>query len=83
MNLDEFVESHGPQETGKTFELESSKMLNISLDGHIMSKAGSMIGYTGDIAFERKSAGGGLKGMLKKRVTGEGGVMMRLSLIHI
>ena len=79
MNLDEFVDSHEPQETGKTFELESSKMLDIALDGSIMSKAGSMIGYTGDISFERKSAGGGLKGMLKKRVTGEGGVMMRAS----
>ena len=79
MNLDEFVDSHEPGETGKTFELESSKMLDIALDGNIMSKAGSMIGYTGDIAFERKSAGGGLKGMFKKRVTGEGGVMMQAS----
>jgi uncharacterized protein (AIM24 family) len=79
MNLDEFVESHGPQETGKTFELESSKMLDISLEGSIMSKAGSMVGYTGDVAFERKSAGGGLKNMLKKRVTGEGAVMMEAS----
>ena len=79
MNLDEFVESHGPQETGKTFELESSKMLDVSLDGSIMSKAGSMVGYTGDVAFERKSAGGGLKDMLKKRVTGKGAVMMEAS----
>lgn len=77
MNLDEFVDAHEPQETGKMFELESSKMLDISLDGSIMSKAGSMIGYTGDVSFERKSAGGGLKGMLKKKVTGEGAAMMR------
>ncbi|HET7324562.1 MAG TPA: AIM24 family protein [Halococcus sp.] len=77
MNLDEFVQSHEPAETGKTFELESSKLLDISLTGSIMAKAGSMIGYTGDISFERKSAGGGLKGMLKKKVTGEGAVMMQ------
>lgn len=37
-----------------------------------------MVGYTGDISFERKSAGG-LKGMLKKRATGEGAVMMQAS----
>lgn len=78
MNLDEFVRSHEPTETEEAFELESSKMLDISLDGSIMSKAGSMVGYTGDVSFERKSAGG-LSGMLKKRVTGEGAVMMRAS----
>jgi uncharacterized protein (AIM24 family) len=78
MDFDEFVRSHGPEENGETFERESSKMLDIDLDGAIMAKAGSMIGYTGDVSFERKSSGG-LKGMLKKRVTGEGGVMMRAS----
>ena len=79
MNLDEFVKSHEPRETGEMFELESSKMLDISMDGSIMCKAGAMVGYTGDISFERKSASGGLKGMLKKKVTGEGAVMMQAS----
>ena len=78
MNLDEFVNSRLPEETEETFELESSKLLDISLDGSVMGKAGTMVGYTGDISFERKSAGG-LKGMLKKRATGEGAVMMRAS----
>ena len=79
MNLEKFVASHKPRETDETFELESSKLLDIGLDGSIMCKAGSMIGYTGEISFERKSAGGGLKGMLKRKVTGEGGVMMQAS----
>ena len=78
MDFDEFVRSHGPDENTEAFERESSKMLDVSLDGAIMAKAGSMIGYTGDISFERKSSGG-LKGMLNKRVTGEGAVMMRAS----
>lgn len=78
MDLDDFVSSHGPDDTGETFELESSKLLDVSLDGSVMSKAGSMVAYTGDISFERKTAGG-LSGMLKKRVTGEGAVMMRAS----
>lgn len=78
MDLNEFVNSHAPQENGKTFELENSKLLDVSLDGTVMAKAGAMVGYTGDISFERKSAGG-LKGMLKKRATGEGAVMMQAS----
>jgi uncharacterized protein (AIM24 family) len=78
MNLDEFVTAHAPEETEKTFELENSKLLDISLDGDVMAKAGSMVGYTGDISFERKSAGG-LKGILKSKATGEGAVLMRAS----
>jgi uncharacterized protein (AIM24 family) len=76
MNLEEFVQSHGPDETGETFERESSKLLDVSLEGSVMAKAGSMVAYTGDVSFERKSTGG-LRGMLKKRVTGEGAVMMQ------
>ncbi|ELZ91190.1 hypothetical protein C440_12789 [Haloferax mucosum ATCC BAA-1512] len=75
MDLDEFVDTHAPNEGGDAFELEHSKLLDVALDGTIMAKAGSMVGYTGDISFERKSAGG-LKGMLKKKATGEGTVMM-------
>ncbi|WP_224448154.1 AIM24 family protein [Haloprofundus salilacus] len=76
MDLDKFLETHGPKEGGDTFERESSKMLDVSLDGSVMAKAGAMVGYTGDISFERKS-GGGLTGMLKKKATGEGTVMMQ------
>ena len=76
MDLNEFVTTHAPKEGGKTFELENSKLLDVALDGSVTAKAGSMIGYTGDVSFERKSAGG-LKGMLKKKATGEGAVMMQ------
>ncbi|KAB1196403.1 MULTISPECIES: AIM24 family protein [Haloferax] len=78
MQLEEFVNSHAPKEGGKAFELENSKLLDISLDGDVMAKAGTMVSYTGDISFERKSAGG-LTGMLKKKATGEGQVMMQAS----
>lgn len=78
MNLDEFVRSHAPQETAETFELENSKLLDVAVEDSVMAKAGSMVGYTGDISFERKSAGG-LTGMLKSKVTGEGAVMMQAS----
>ncbi|WP_224270496.1 AIM24 family protein [Haloprofundus salinisoli] len=76
MDLDKFLETHGPKEGGNAFEKESSKMLDVAVDGSVMAKAGSMVGYTGDISFERKS-GGGLTGMLKKKATGEGAVMMQ------
>lgn len=75
MDLDKFTEENAPQEGGEVFQLENSKLLDIDVDGTIMAKAGSMVGYTGDISFERKSSGG-VKGFLKKSVTGEGNVMM-------
>ncbi|QCJ46930.1 MULTISPECIES: AIM24 family protein [Haloprofundus] len=76
MDLDNFLETHGPKEGGDVFQRENSKMLDVSLDGSVMAKAGAMVGYTGDISFERKS-GGGLTGMLKKKATGEGTVLMQ------
>lgn len=60
---------------GDEFRLENSKCLKVDLDGSIMAKAGSMVGYTGEISFKTKSAGG-ISGMLKKKLTGEGSVMM-------
>lgn len=75
MDLEEFTEKHAPKGGGKLFQLENSKLLDIDFDGVVMAKAGSMIGYTGTMSFERKSAGG-VKGFLKKSVTGEGAVMM-------
>jgi uncharacterized protein (AIM24 family) len=76
MDLDKFKQEHAPKAGGDVFQLESSKMLEVNLDGEVMAKAGSMVGYTGDISFERKSSGG-LMGKLKKSATGEGSVTMR------
>jgi uncharacterized protein (AIM24 family) len=76
MDLDQFITENAPQEGGDGFQLENSKLLDVALDGSVMAKAGSMVAYTGDISFERKTEGG-LTGMLKKKVTGEGSVMMQ------
>lgn len=78
MDLDQFVSENAPQEGGDGFQLENSKLLDVALDGSVMAKAGSMVSYTGDISFERKTEGG-VAGMLKKKVTGEGAVMMQAS----
>jgi len=79
MNLEEFVTANEPTEGGETFQLENSKLLEIALDESepVMVKAGSMIGYTGEITFSGKSsAEGGLTGMLKSAATGEGTPVM-------
>lgn len=76
MDLDEFVDRHAPQDGGRIFELENSRLLDVSLDGSVMAKAGSTVGYDGDVFFEQKSAGG-LTGMLKRTATGEGKVMIQ------
>jgi uncharacterized protein (AIM24 family) len=78
MDLDQFVSENAPKEGGEGFQLENSKMLDVALDGTAMAKAGSMVAYTGDISFERKTEGG-VTGLLKKKVTGEGSVMMQAS----
>lgn len=75
MDIEQFTAENAPDDGGKTFQLEHSKLLDIDLDGTTMAKAGSMIGYTGDISFERTSTGG-LKGMLKRSVTSEDSVLM-------
>lgn len=79
MDIEEFVTANEPKEGGETFQLENSKLLEIALDGSepVMAKAGSMIGYTGEITFSGKSsAEGGITGMLKNAATGEGTPVM-------
>jgi uncharacterized protein (AIM24 family) len=78
MDLDQFISQNAPKEGGDGFQLENSKLLDVALDGSVMAKAGAMVAYTGDISFERKTEGG-ISGMLKKKVTGEGSVMMQAS----
>lgn len=78
MQLEDFVSSHAPDESETAFQLENSKMLDVAVDGAVMAKAGTMVAYTGDVSFERTSAGG-LTRMLKKKVTGEGSVVMEAS----
>ncbi|WP_253738187.1 AIM24 family protein [Halohasta salina] len=79
MELDDFVSRNEPGETGKRFELENSKLLDIDVDGTIIAKAGSMIAYDGDLSFTGKSsAEGGLTGMIKSKVTSEGTPVMEV-----
>lgn len=51
MELEEFTQSNAPADGGEGFQKENSKILDIHLNGTAMVKAGSMIGYTGEITF--------------------------------
>jgi uncharacterized protein (AIM24 family) len=73
--LDEFEET----QSGQAFALQNSKLLKVSLDQvTIQAKAGSMVAYQGDVAFEHAGSGG-MSRMLKKTFTGEGTKLMKMS----
>lgn len=79
MQLHDFVSQNEPDETGDRFELENSKLLDIDVNGTIIAKAGSMIAYDGELSFTGKSsAEGGLKGMIKSKVSSEGTPVMEV-----
>ncbi len=60
------------------FELENPYLLEVNLNGRVWAKLGSMIGYTGNITFERqKMMEGGISKMFKKAFTGEANPMMK------
>jgi uncharacterized protein (AIM24 family) len=77
MKLDEFTEANAPKTGGDGFQKENKRLLDIALDGTVMVKAGSMIGYTGEMTFTGKSsAEGGITGFVKDAITDEGTPVM-------
>ena len=73
--LGEFQETQSEQ----AFALQNSKLLKVSLDQvTIQAKAGSMVAYQGQVAFEHAGSGG-MSRMLKKAMTGEGTKLMKMS----
>ena len=79
MEIEDFVQQNAPDESREKFELENSKLLDIDVDGSVMTKAGSMIAYEGDLSFTGKSsAEGGLSGFIKSQATSEGTPVMKV-----
>jgi uncharacterized protein (AIM24 family) len=77
MQLDEFTRANAPRGGGDRFQLENSKLLDINLNGTVLTKVGSMVAFTGDITFTGKSsAEGGITGFVKEQVTSEGTTVM-------
>jgi uncharacterized protein (AIM24 family) len=77
MEIDEFTRANAPTEGGDGFQLENKRLLDVPVDGTVMVRAGSMIGYTGEMTFTGKSsAEGGLTGFVKEAVSSEGTPIM-------
>lgn len=77
MDIDQFASEHVTTETDAPFQLENSYTLDVTVDGSVPAKAGSMIAFTGDLSFTGKaSAEGGITGFLKEAATGEGTPIM-------
>lgn len=62
------------------FELENPYLLEVNLNGLIRTKVGAMIGYTGNVKFEREGVlEGGLGKLFKKTLSGESVELMKVS----
>jgi len=79
-NLSDFVEESKQKDLSpEVFELESSHLLEVKLNGRIWAKAGSMVAYRGGVKFTRQGLmEQGLGNLLKKVVSGEGTQMMKM-----
>lgn len=74
-----FDAANQERQTTDRWALQSSKLLRCSLTPQapeIVSAAGAMVAYQGQMDFAYQGSGGGMK-LLKKMATGEGGNMMR------
>ncbi len=79
-NLSEFVEeSKQKDRSAEAFELESSHLLEVKLDGRVWAKSGSMVAHRGGVKFTRQGLmEQGLGNLLKKAVSGEGMQLMKV-----
>lgn len=78
MELEEFVRSNAPGDSDAPFVLQNKKLLDVQVADDVLLKAGSMVGYTGDVEFTGiSSAEGGVSGFLKEKVTSEGTPVMK------
>ena len=60
-------------ESQDAFILQSKKLLKVNLDvcgGQVLTKAGAMIAYQGQMSFQRQGSGG-MDKWLKKKISGE------------
>ena len=73
--LGEFQETQSQE----SFALQNMKLLKVSLNQiTIQAKAGSMVAYQGEVAFEHAGSGG-MGRLMKKAMTGEGMKLMKMS----
>lgn len=78
--ISEFVKATAQDDDAhERFELENPHMLEVNLKGRVWAKVGSMIGYVGNVTFNREGlTEHGMGKLLKKMVTGEGSSLMKM-----
>lgn len=78
-SIDAFLRDTGERDQpGEKFELESPKMLEVTLDGRVWTKLGAMVAYRGDVRFKREGMlEGGLGKALMKAITSEMSVLSK------
>lgn len=78
-SLKEFIQVTEQDDQNKgLFELETSRFVEVNLDGQVWAKMGSMVSYQGNIKFEREGIlEHGLGKLFKKAFTGEGMALMK------
>ena len=79
-SLNEFLSASQQKDVGPdVFELESSHLLEVKLNGRVWAKAGSMVAYRGNVNFTRQGMmEQGLGNLLKKALSGEGMQLMKM-----
>ena len=78
--VSEFVAAYKEEDlTSEAFELENDRLLEIRLNGSVWAKAGAMVARTGQVKFTRQGLlEQGIGNLLKKAVSGEGMVLMKV-----
>lgn len=79
-SLNEFLDASVQKDLStECFELESSHLLEVRLNGRVWAKAGSMVAYQGAVKFIRQGVmEQGLGNLLKKAISGEGMQLMKM-----
>lgn len=78
--VSDFVAAHREKDvSAEAFELESPYLLEVRLNGSAWAKSGAMVARTGQVKFTRQGLmEQGLGNLLKKAVSGEGMVLMKM-----
>lgn len=79
-SVESFIEAtQQSMEADHAFEMENPHLLEVNLNGQVWAKLGTMIGYVGQVKFERERLSDqGLGRWLKKALSGEGSTLMKM-----
>ena len=76
----EFIDAYKEKDvSAEAFELENDHLLEVRVNGLVWAKSGAMVARTGQVKFTRQGIlEQGLGNLLKKAVSGEGMVLMKM-----